>query len=176
MWLILSIILTVLFSTTVVVLVRRNKTVKSSTRKKITPELSNAEYKMEINNYFIYPEGYEVSLQSTLGHHNKYIKVINTVKDDVYEMIVNDNYIGYIDDGSYYVTTSDKGFDKFRKLKVKISNIKDTYYMQSIDDDRYVVYEADVDSYFLKTINSIRNPEQYMSKNFNFERKKRESS
>ena len=141
------------------------------------PEIDDSvdiKIKINVHKYFIYPQGYENSLQSRLGYDDEYIYLVETDQDDVYEMHINNDYIGYID-GTEYVTIESENYDDFFRLKVRISEITEKIHViQSVSDDRVFVYGRFTNNFYLKNINDIESSiEDYNSKNLIFERSKR---
>lgn len=167
----ITLILILTFTVPVIIIAYRSMNVK-----KTVPVVTsvNVSDKIVTDRYFIYSEGYDISLQSTLGYEDAYIQIVETEQDDVYEMHINNDYIGYID-GTGYVTKESLNFDNFLRLKVKISRIKGKIHViQSVDDNRVLVYGRFNDFFYLNHISEIESSEEeYKTKNLIFERFKR---
>jgi|SRR5210317_620505 hypothetical protein len=127
------------------------------------------------NKYFIYPKGYDISLQSSLGYDDEYIQLVNTDKEDVYELRIANDFIGYLKLSSY-ITTENMGYDSFSKLRVKVSRgDNNVYYIKSIDDDRYLTFAKDNNRFYLRDLTELENtPEDYNSKDLIFRISKRD--
>lgn len=160
------------FTVSVVIIAYRLMNVKKTVPVVIS---GNVDDKIVTNMYFIYPKGYDISLQSSLGYDDEYIQLVNTDKEDVYELRIANDFIGYLKLSSY-ITTKNMGYDSFSRLKVKVSRgDNNVYYIKSIDDDRYLTFAKDNNRFYLRDLSELENTlEDYNSKDLVFERFKRQ--
>lgn len=169
-------LLLLLFTTTVpiVFLAYRLKNIKQKSKPKA--DIVGLEDEILSNKYFIYPKGYDISLQSSLGYDDEYIQLVNTDKEDVYELRIANDFIGYLKLTSY-ITTENMGYDSFSKLRVKVSQGDNVYYIKSIDDDRYLTFAKDNNRFYLRDLSELeKTPEDYNSKDLIFRISKRDLS
>ena len=157
----------------VIVLTYRLKNIKPKPKAKPKADIVGLEDEILSKSFFIYPKGYDISLQSVLGYDDEYIQLVNTDQEDVYELRIANDFIGYLKP-SMYITTKLMGYDNFSKLKVNVSRgYNNVYYIKSIDD-KFLTFEKNNNRFYLRDLTELENTlEDYNSKDLIFEISKR---